>query len=171
MSTHDNTASDVILPNAFRGATTSDGRCAVRTLARSVMHCSKLCLSYSFPFGSQFIWRKFQTTILYGVIPTCYALTRAEIFDARLYMTTMYPTLSSLRHSEMNKSPYDTDVTVWSPQGRLFQVEYAMEAVKQGSCVGGLRSKQFAVIAAMRARHAVAMCGLEARGAAGPCLR
>jgi 20S proteasome subunit alpha 6 len=53
----------------------------------------------------------------------------------------------------MNKSPYDTDVTVWSPQGRLFQVEYAMEAVKQGSCVVGLRSKKFAVIAAYRSRQ------------------
>lgn len=53
----------------------------------------------------------------------------------------------------MNKSPYDTDVTVWSPQGRLFQVEYAMEAVKQGSCVVGLRSDKYAVIAAMRSRQ------------------
>lgn len=53
----------------------------------------------------------------------------------------------------MNKSPYDTDVTVWSPQGRLFQVEYAMEAVKQGSCVVGLRSKKYAVIAAYRSRQ------------------
>lgn len=33
---------------------------------------------------------------------------------------------------------YDTDVTTWSPQGRLFQVEYAMEAVKQGSCTVGI---------------------------------
>jgi 20S proteasome subunit alpha 6 len=53
----------------------------------------------------------------------------------------------------MNKSPYDTDVTVWSPQGRLFQVEYAMEAVKQGSCVVGLRSNKHVVLVAYRARQ------------------
>lgn len=33
---------------------------------------------------------------------------------------------------------YDTDIT-WSPQGRIHQVEYAMEAVKQGSCAVGLK--------------------------------
>ena len=33
----------------------------------------------------------------------------------------------------MFRNQYDTDVTTWSPAGRLFQVEYAMEAVKQGS--------------------------------------
>eukprot|EP00741_Cyanophora_paradoxa_P019846 tig00000217_g19154.t1 len=45
---------------------------------------------------------------------------------------------------------YDTDVTTWSPQGRLHQVEYAMEAIKQGSAVVGVRSKTHAVLAALR---------------------
>ncbi|XP_076940402.1 proteasome subunit alpha type-1-B-like [Bidens hawaiensis] len=47
----------------------------------------------------------------------------------------------------MFRNQYDTDVTTWSPQGRLFQVEYAMEAVKQGSAAIGLRSNTHAVLA------------------------
>jgi len=52
----------------------------------------------------------------------------------------------------MFRNQYDSDVTIWSPQGRLHQVEYAMEAVKQGSATVGLKSKTHAVlIALMRA--------------------
>ncbi|GBF94488.1 proteasome subunit alpha-like [Raphidocelis subcapitata] len=50
----------------------------------------------------------------------------------------------------MFRNQYDTDVTTWSPQGRLFQVEYAMEAVKQGSCAVGLTSKTHAVLATLK---------------------
>ena len=39
-----------------------------------------------------------------------------------------------------------------SPQGRIFQVEYAQEAVKQGSVVVGLVSKTHAVLAAIKVR-------------------
>ncbi|KAI8548859.1 hypothetical protein RHMOL_Rhmol07G0306800 [Rhododendron molle] len=49
----------------------------------------------------------------------------------------------------MFRNQYDTDVTTWSPQGRLFQVEYAMEAVKQGSAAIGLRSKAHVVLASV----------------------
>lgn len=50
----------------------------------------------------------------------------------------------------MNRNQYDTDVTVWSPKGRLFQVEYAMEAVQQGSACVGAVSRDFAVLAALK---------------------
>ena len=50
----------------------------------------------------------------------------------------------------MNRNSYDTDVTVWSPQGRLFQVEYAMEAVQQGSACVGAVSRDVAVLVALK---------------------
>jgi 20S proteasome subunit alpha 6 len=48
------------------------------------------------------------------------------------------------------RNQYDTDVTTFSPQGRLFQLEYAMEAVKQGSPTVGLRSNTHAVLVAFK---------------------
>jgi len=50
----------------------------------------------------------------------------------------------------MNRNQYDTDCLTWSPQGRLHQVEYACEAVKQGSACVGLRSKNAAVLCALK---------------------
>ncbi|CAL7946025.1 unnamed protein product [Xylocopa violacea] len=50
----------------------------------------------------------------------------------------------------MFRNQYDSDVTIWSPQGRLHQVEYAMEAVKLGSATVGLKNKTHAVIIALK---------------------
>jgi len=50
----------------------------------------------------------------------------------------------------MYRTQYDSDITTWSPQGRIHQIEYAMEAVKQGSAVVGLKSKTHAVLAALK---------------------
>ncbi|BFZ09667.1 hypothetical protein BsWGS_12706 [Bradybaena similaris] len=50
----------------------------------------------------------------------------------------------------MFRNQYDNDVTVWSPQGRIHQLEYAMEAVKQGSACVGLKSKTHAVLIALK---------------------
>ncbi|XP_030383004.1 proteasome subunit alpha type-1 [Scaptodrosophila lebanonensis] len=49
----------------------------------------------------------------------------------------------------MFRNQYDSDVTVWSPQGRLHQVEYAMEAVKLGTATVGLKNSDFAVLVAL----------------------
>ncbi|OLY79640.1 Proteasome subunit alpha type-1 [Smittium mucronatum] len=48
----------------------------------------------------------------------------------------------------MFRNQYDNDASTWSPQGRIFQIEYAIEAVKQGSAVVGLKSNTHAVLVA-----------------------
>ena len=50
----------------------------------------------------------------------------------------------------MFRNQYDTDVTTWSPQGRLHQVEYAIEAVKQGSATVGCKSNTHVVLASLK---------------------
>eukprot|EP00850_Spirogloea_muscicola_P018895 SM000178S03460 [mRNA] locus=s178:253086:254685:+ [translate_table: standard] len=62
----------------------------------------------------------------------------------------------------MFRNQYDTDVTTWSPAGRLHQIEYAMEAVKQGSCAVGLHSGGHAVLATLK-RSASELSSYQAR--------
>jgi len=50
----------------------------------------------------------------------------------------------------MFRNNYDNDAVTFSPQGRIFQIEYAQEAVKQGSVVVGIVSKTHAVLAALK---------------------
>ncbi|BFZ62424.1 Proteasome subunit alpha type-6 [Saitoella coloradoensis] len=50
----------------------------------------------------------------------------------------------------MFRNMYDSDASTWSPQGRLHQVEYALEAIKQGSACVGLVSKNHAVLVALK---------------------
>ncbi|EIE21739.1 20S proteasome alpha subunit F [Coccomyxa subellipsoidea C-169] len=50
----------------------------------------------------------------------------------------------------MFRNQYDQDVVTWSPQGRIHQIEYAMEAVKQGSAVVGLKSTTHVVLASIK---------------------
>ncbi|KAL7749309.1 pre-rRNA processing protein [Sorochytrium milnesiophthora] len=47
----------------------------------------------------------------------------------------------------LTRSEYDRGVNTFSPEGRLFQVEYALEAIKLGSTAIGVRSPEGVVLA------------------------
>lgn len=76
------------------------------------------------------------------------SIKNPEVFS-KLRAVSVYLSRQERRNDavKMFRNQYDTDVTTWSPAGRLFQVEYAMEAVKQGSAAIGLRSKTHVVLA------------------------
>lgn len=50
----------------------------------------------------------------------------------------------------MFRNNYDNDSVTYSPTGRIFQVEYALEAIKQGSAAVGLTSKTHAVLVGLK---------------------
>lgn len=47
----------------------------------------------------------------------------------------------------LTRSEYDRGVNTFSPEGRLFQVEYAIEAIKLGSTAIGLQTSEGVVLA------------------------
>ncbi|KAJ1922282.1 proteasome component pup2 [Mycoemilia scoparia] len=50
--------------------------------------------------------------------------------------------------SEASRSDYDRGVNTFSPEGRFYQVEYALEAIKLGSTAIGIQTSEGAVLAA-----------------------
>lgn len=44
---------------------------------------------------------------------------------------------------------YDGAITIFSPEGRIYQVEYALELVKRGSPIVGIKSKEGVVLAVL----------------------
>ncbi|KRZ12351.1 Proteasome subunit alpha type-1 [Trichinella zimbabwensis] len=52
---------------------------------------------------------------------------------------------------ELNfRNQYDGDVTIWSPQGRIHQIEYAVKAVNEGSATVSVKNKTHVVITALK---------------------
>ena len=47
----------------------------------------------------------------------------------------------------LTRSEYDRSVNTFSPEGRLFQVEYAIEAIKLGSTAIGIKTSEGRVLA------------------------
>ncbi|MFX1509810.1 MAG: archaeal proteasome endopeptidase complex subunit alpha [Promethearchaeota archaeon] len=52
-----------------------------------------------------------------------------------------------------NTQSYDIALTTFSPEGRLFQVEYAFEAVRKGTPILGIRSTDGAILTALLRKH------------------
>ena len=57
-----------------------------------------------------------------------------------------------------SKSDYDRGVNTFSPEGRLLQVEYALEAIKLGTSAVGLKVKEGVVLAVERRVLSSLMC-------------
>ncbi|KAL8537857.1 hypothetical protein ACS0TY_012838 [Phlomoides rotata] len=62
---------------------------------------------------------------------------RLDSFQLKFVLSKMF----------LTRTEYDRGVNTFSPEGRLFQVEYAIEAIKLGSTAIGIKTKEGVVLA------------------------
>ncbi|KRX98275.1 Proteasome subunit alpha type-1, partial [Trichinella pseudospiralis] len=58
--------------------------------------------------------------------------------------------MRTITASRSFRNQYDGDVTIWSPQGRIHQIEYAVKAVNEGSATVSVKNKTHVVITALK---------------------
>jgi len=58
-----------------------------------------------------------------------------------------------MQMTNQQQQQYDRGTSIFSPDGRLFQVEYAKEAVKKGATALGLIYEEGTVLAATRSNQ------------------
>ncbi|KAE8725856.1 Proteasome subunit alpha type-5 [Hibiscus syriacus] len=63
----------------------------------------------------------------------------------------------------LTRTEYDRGVNTFSPEGRLFQVEYAIEAIKLGSTAIGLKTKEGVVFAVEKRITSPLLCAVRNR--------
>jgi hypothetical protein len=77
--------------------------------------------------------------------------------------TVIYLQTSNTTHTHTQYgNTYDTDVTTFDPKGKLSQIDYAIKGIEHGSVAVALRSKQFAVIGALK-RQASELASYQVR--------
>ncbi|WZY96769.1 hypothetical protein YC2023_069098 [Brassica napus] len=76
------------------------------------------------------------------------AETARKLSNRRGYLTlTRFYRSKSKKKMFLTRTEYDRGVNTFSPEGRLFQVEYAIEAIKLGSTAIGVKTKEGVVLA------------------------